>query len=176
MSPKYKVATYRGFTLIELLVVIAIIGILAAVVLASLNSAREKSRNTSYLSQVREYQKALEMHYSENGSYPVTDIATWACIGTGHQNARCYNGYAESSPSSIAFRNAIASFISPTTTAGPKTGTYAGAMYLPRNTGRNYTILLLLEGVGVTCPMGVRVPSTTLDANNLTRCDYTHPL
>jgi prepilin-type N-terminal cleavage/methylation domain-containing protein len=53
----------RGFTLIELLVVIAIIGILSAVVLASLNSARQKGRDTRRIADVKQLQVALEFAY-----------------------------------------------------------------------------------------------------------------
>ncbi|PIZ56329.1 MAG: prepilin-type cleavage/methylation domain-containing protein, partial [Candidatus Tagabacteria bacterium CG_4_10_14_0_2_um_filter_40_13] len=53
----------KGFTLIELLVVIAIIGILASVVLASLNSARKKSRDARRVADIKQIQLALEMFF-----------------------------------------------------------------------------------------------------------------
>ena len=62
--------TNRGFTLIELLVVIAIIGILSSVVLASLNDARQKSRDAKRIADVKQLQLALELFFDSNASYP----------------------------------------------------------------------------------------------------------
>ena len=53
----------RGFTLIELLVVIAIIGILASVVLASLNSARRKSRDVRRIADIKQIKLALDLYF-----------------------------------------------------------------------------------------------------------------
>jgi len=61
----------RGFTLIELLVVIAIIGILSSVVLASLNSARAKSRDAKRLSDIKSLQLALELYFDQEKTYPI---------------------------------------------------------------------------------------------------------
>ena len=65
----------RGFTLIELLVVIAIIGILSSVVLASLNSARQKSRDARRIGDVKQLQLALELYYDSNNGYPSSTAA-----------------------------------------------------------------------------------------------------
>ncbi|MBY0328520.1 prepilin-type N-terminal cleavage/methylation domain-containing protein [Patescibacteria group bacterium] len=61
----------RGFTLIELLVVIAIIGILAAVILASLNSARSKARDAKRIGDLKALVSAIELYkLDNNGNAP----------------------------------------------------------------------------------------------------------
>ena len=62
----------RGFTLIELLVVIAIIGVLASILLVSVNSARSRGRDTKRVGDVRNLTLALEMYYDAIGQYPDT--------------------------------------------------------------------------------------------------------
>ena len=52
----------KGFTLIELLVVIAIIAILAAILFPVFARAREKARQTSCLSNVKEIMLAIHMY------------------------------------------------------------------------------------------------------------------
>lgn len=76
-----KVTTSRGFTLIELLVVIAIIGILASVVLASLNSARDKGEDAAAKANLNGIRAQAELVYDEDGDYALV------CSDTNVSNA-----------------------------------------------------------------------------------------
>lgn len=77
----------NGFTLIELLVVIAIIGILASVVLASLNTARAKARDATRASDMRQVQLALHQYYLDNGTYPPHETGSPCCRLSGIEGA-----------------------------------------------------------------------------------------
>jgi prepilin-type N-terminal cleavage/methylation domain-containing protein len=59
-----------GFTLIELLVVIAILGMLAAIIMVSLNSSRVKARDARRRVDVQQIVKALYIYEAEHGAFP----------------------------------------------------------------------------------------------------------
>jgi prepilin-type N-terminal cleavage/methylation domain-containing protein/prepilin-type processing-associated H-X9-DG protein len=68
-----------AFTLVELLVVIAIIGILAALLLPTLASAKERAKRLQCMSNLRQVNMALRMYADSNGEkFPQVSAGRWA--------------------------------------------------------------------------------------------------
>jgi prepilin-type N-terminal cleavage/methylation domain-containing protein len=69
-------AARRGFTLIELLVVIAIIGILSSVVLASLNTARNRGADAAIRSNLNNARPQAELFFDQQSPNSYTNVCT----------------------------------------------------------------------------------------------------
>lgn len=94
---KESSTTAKGFTLIELLVVIAIIALLAVIVIASLEGARTRSKNTKKNEIAMQYINALELYRTDKGAYPNSDTNNptyYNCLGypTGEKCHPLYEG------------------------------------------------------------------------------------
>jgi prepilin-type N-terminal cleavage/methylation domain-containing protein len=81
---KNKLTGVDGFTLIELLVVIAIISFLSTIIMTGVSVARQKSRDTLRISNMKTIRTALELYYNDFNGYPST--------GGGYQSECVYWG------------------------------------------------------------------------------------
>ena len=144
-----------GFTLIELLVVIAIIGLLASIILVSLNGARLKARDTKRIADNKQIMTALELYYVDNQSvYPASGGAT------NGPNAAWSNS---SDASWITLQTLLAPYISklpidPTNQSGWAASGYYSYSYF--SCSRAYMLVYKLENAASQISPGVNVCGT----------------
>lgn len=69
-----------GFTLIELLVVLVILSLLAGLILPRLMGRTEEAKRQTAELQIRIFENALSLYYSDNGFYPSTDQGLKALV------------------------------------------------------------------------------------------------
>src|SRR5574344_1082149 len=132
------------FTLIELLVVISIIAILMAMLLPSLNKARESARKIQCLSNIKQLALAATMYSGDNGDYIMPSL-----IGTTGNRTLWTHGTGDVS-GKIPSHGFINPYTSMQTISSPRAGIFSCPVY-PVNgfVGRadHYLSYMMINGV-----------------------------
>lgn len=126
--------TQKGFTLIELLMVIAIIGVMSAFFATNFATARNKATDAVRKSNLAQLQKALDLYYNTNATFPTTG-GLWYGLAdnatTGFKDLSGANGYIPNLAPTFLLKL-------PVDPSGD-TSEWSGILY--RSDGENYVIL-----------------------------------
>ena len=130
----------KAFTLIELLVVISIIAVLSTLSIVSLGNARQKSRDTRRVSDIRQIQTALEMYALNrtDGLYPVTSSANIQGLCLDDTDI----GFVPACLGAVFMKKI------------PSNPTPSGTNYIYSSNGMSYTLTYWLEGKTGSFPAG----------------------
>ncbi len=117
---------------------IAIIGLLSTIVLASMNTARQKARDAARISDIRQIQTALEEYASDNGHYPISNSA-WTSFDS--TNGAGYYSKPIFSPAATNITTAMAPYISGAHDPSRPTND-GGYLYRADAGGKSYCLMI----------------------------------
>lgn len=150
----------RGFTMIELLVVASVIGVLIALLLPAVQSARNAARRMQCANNLKQIGLAIQNHAESHGKFPAgvgrypADLSFLAQILPQLEQAALYNSINVSDGVQVdgnltAFKMSPGLFVCPSDASRSWTGT-EGAVNYAGNTGRSTT---KGEGVFINKPL-----------------------
>jgi len=113
----------KGFTLIELLVVIAIIGLLSTLAVVALNSARQKSRDSKRVADIKQIQTALELYFADKSGYPYVSTAGITLGSTAAATSLCDTGFATAACTGTTYMGLVPKAPSPSDNTCPTAAT-----------------------------------------------------
>lgn len=158
VSNKHSQVKYNlAFTIVELLVAIVVIGILAAITIVSYTGITAKANSASLQAELTEASKKLDIYYTQNGSYPLNDLAS---------NNGCPSDPVEDSSSCIKFSSGITYVYSSIgSTNYNLTATKGDLSYRTRPSSS--PVAVTSSTLNSTCPTGyITVPGSVTYATN----------
>ena len=163
----------RGFTLIELLVVIAIIGVLIALLLPAVQSAREAARRAQCVNNLKQLGLGMHNHHDSQGTFPPgawnSPSRTWAFHILPYlelqamSNALNFNAPWNDNRNSTVIRASVSAFLCPSDgNAGLTYTTTISSVAVTRRKG-NYVVNW---GNANECQCPIPTSGSTYDGGN----------